>query len=246
MFKESYFQGTEEPTPGKKKYKLDKAIVVQPRFKTPFFKNYDLYDTMNISDTPGKGWHDMSNYKSISEFLEARRKHLKNKYKAEDSWIEDKPKKMKARASLFSKIIKIAIDFPIDDQISSPILGDSGSYGDSVPIGGMYDKYMSEPDFEGKSADKLNIGRDYIGCKNCGFVSDGNDIFDTTYPCPKCKKGGAMITGEEILSPNETSLYGLPDGISPISDLDADKTLGDIKNPYYGTTDMGNGTYDNM
>jgi hypothetical protein len=34
------------------------------------------------------------------------------------------------------------------------------------------------------------------GCPNCGFVSDPEtgDVFDVTYPCPRCGHGGAKIT----------------------------------------------------
>ncbi|CAB4197086.1 hypothetical protein UFOVP1290_606 [uncultured Caudovirales phage] len=41
--KKAYFQGTEEPSPKKKKYKSDPAIVVQPRFEEPFSINNGTY-----------------------------------------------------------------------------------------------------------------------------------------------------------------------------------------------------------
>lgn len=116
--KVAYFQGgggVNEPTPKEKKYKSDPAIVMQTRFKEPFYRNYDLYDIPGFEHIgPGAGWHSMQKYKSVSEFLEAKRKKMKDKYKADDSWILDSGKHtkenpgMKARASLLSKIIKTA------------------------------------------------------------------------------------------------------------------------------------------
>lgn len=113
--KKAYFQGgggVNEPAPKKKKYKSDPAIVNQPRFEEPLYRNYDLYDTPG-KHSPGAGWHSMQKYKSVAEFLEAKRKKLKDKYKADDSWIQDngeitKKNPMKARAELLSQIIKQA------------------------------------------------------------------------------------------------------------------------------------------
>lgn len=240
--KKAYFQGgggVNEPAPKKKKYKSDKAIVVQPRFKEPFYRNYDVYDPPGFEHGPGAGWHSMDQYKSVSEFLKHRRKKLKDKYKADDSWIEDteenrkeRIKKMKTRARMFNKLIKIAnkvytdvnlIDFPIDDQInSSPIIGDSGTYSDAVPIGGQLDEYLTLPDFEGKLPSQLDFGRDYVEDEK------SNDLID------KLEK--------KYLSPKENGLYGLPDGMNE-EDLDADKTVNHI-NPEYGETDSGNTLYD--
>lgn len=234
--KKSYFQGTEEPTPKKKKYKSDKAIVVQPRFKEPLFKNYDLYETPG-EHTPGGGFYqNMDKYKSVKEFIEHKRKRNKAKYESDDSWQLDdgtrtkKNSDVKARALIFNKIIKLAndenlIDFPIDDQIGSdPILGNSGTFSDSVPIGGQLDEYLTLPDFEGKSVDQLNFGRDYA---------------------EESEESNLDRLSEKYLTPAEPSLYGLPDGISPVEDLDADKTINDI-NPYYGINDSKSNIYDNI
>lgn len=149
--KVAYFQGgggVNEPTPGKKKYKSEKAIVVQPRFEEPLYKNYDVY---NVSGKhgPGAGYHDLQKYKSVSDFLKAKRKKMKDKYKADDTWIEDDGKctkknpGIKTRASLLNRIIKIA-----DDENDGP----NFDYGK-----GLYsnmDKYKSVKDFE----DKANKG----------------------------------------------------------------------------------------
>lgn len=169
--KKGYFQGTEEPTPKKKQYKSEKAIQVQPRFKEPFYRNYDLYDTGgNSKSGPGVGWHSMHKYKSIQEFRDAKRKHMQDKYKADDSWIEDtisnknrRIEKMKIRSEIISSLIKIAIDFPVDEQINSNSINwNSGSYIDGAQVGGQLDEYLPNDDFEEKSPEQLNFGRDYI------------------------------------------------------------------------------------
>src|SRR5882724_309506 len=109
--KYSYFQGTEEPKPKKKQYKSEKVEHEKARFKEPFYRNYDLYETLGNKSKigPGSGWHQMMKNKSISEFLKKKRQKMKGKYKA---------------ASSLEILVK-AIDFAIDDQINSdPILGD--------------------------------------------------------------------------------------------------------------------------
>jgi hypothetical protein len=117
--KVAYFQGgggVNEPTPKEKKYKSDPAIVVQPRFKEPFYRNYDLYKIPGMEDVgPGTGWHGLQNYKSVQEFLKDRRDRLAPRYVADDSWIQDdgsriKSPKIKARASLLNKLVKLAGD----------------------------------------------------------------------------------------------------------------------------------------
>ena len=62
--KKAYFQGgggVNEPTPKKKKYKSDPAIVVQPRFEEPLYRNYDLYNVPG-NHGPGAGYHDLTKY----------------------------------------------------------------------------------------------------------------------------------------------------------------------------------------
>jgi hypothetical protein len=118
--KKAYFQGgggVNQPTPGKPKYKVDKAITVQPRFVEPFYKNYDLYDVEGVDGPahhgPGSGWNHINQFKSIKEFLQFRRRRLKGKYVADDSYIEDTPSnhrervdKMKIRAVLLHRLVK--------------------------------------------------------------------------------------------------------------------------------------------
>lgn len=271
--KYAYFQGgggVNEPTPHEKKYKSEKAIVVQPRFKEPFYRNYDLYETEGVDGPPklgpGAGWHHMDRYKSVSEFLADKRKHMKDKYKADDSWIEDtksnqneRIERMKTRASIFNRIIKFAqrnydlgkglyenmdkyksvedfrdgkdvnsLDFATDSQIGSgSIIGNEGSVANSVYFGGNLDEYLPQDDFEGKSPDKLDFGRDYEG--------------EYTEPKKKPKNIEELLqayeAGEKDIPP-----YGLPEGIEQEEEL----TQPNKPNSEYGTTDSGNTVYNKM
>ena len=231
--KNAYFQGTEEPTPKKKRYKSEPAIVVQPRFKEPLYRNYDLYDVPGVSDKPkhgpGAGWHDMHKYKSIKDFLKDKRKKLKDKYKADDSWIQDDGSHTKKKASfrikLLAALTKTAIDFSIDEQIT-PIISEEDTYSSSVPFGGNLDEYLPKEDFEGKSADKLNFGRDYV---------EGEPISDERL----------IELINKYINAEEPPLMGIPNGIEPKEDLDADRTVNDM-NPEYGTTNSGNTTYEDL
>lgn len=144
----AYYQGTEKPTPKKKQYKSEPALVVQPRFKEPFYHNYDTYETEGVDGQakhgPGTGlYQNMDKYDSIDDFRKSKEK-LKDKYKADDSLIEDdgsiskikKANKIARRMALMSLITKYSIDFPIDDQISSII--DENELSNNInPIGGM-------------------------------------------------------------------------------------------------------------
>lgn len=352
--KKGYFQGgggVNQPTPGEKKYKSDPAIVVQPRFKEPFYRNYDLYTVPGMEEVgPGTGWHAMQNYKDVKEFLEDRRQRLQPRYVAEDSWIMDsgehvkKNPERKARMAIFEKILKTAgpnydlgkglyqemsdgkvdsveefreegnhgpgalmaddneghmmppgesrqsiynwknspyqgkpkipkqlkkninkskaddvnhIDFPIDDQVNRqdemiyPIEDeyqirkekgdryDFPSYGDDLDPGELNismtspqiageHSYLPDADFEGRSDEALNFGRDY----------------DSEAPMPM---GDDRVNLEELedkyLTPSETDLFGLPDGMDPISDVDPEETA-DGTQTYKGISDNGEQMYE--
>lgn len=154
----AYFQGgggVNEPTPGEKKYKSDPAIVVQPRFKEPFYRNYDLYTIPGMEDIgPGTGYHGLQNYKSVGEFLEARRKRLAPRYKADDSWIQDngertKSPNIKARAELMNRIIKTARMPGLFHQLQSQF--------------GKEERQLNKCEFCGK--DKIDTTH---SCEHCG------------------------------------------------------------------------------
>jgi tRNA nucleotidyltransferase/poly(A) polymerase len=236
--KVAYFQGgggVNEPTPKEKKYKSDKAIVVQPRFKEPFYRNYDLYDVPG-EHGPGAGWNTMQNYKSVSEFLETKRKKLKDKYKADDSWIQPngkikKENKINIRKNLLIKLADIdldynAIDFPVDDyesysdpnvtSLEGGVPEGNNPVGEANDIGGYLDEYLTQNDFEGKSPDSLDFGRDYTEDSEPLIEDDVLKELMEKYLTP---------------APNH-GLYGLPDGVDlPDEDLGQPTDL----NPDYGT-----------
>lgn len=285
----SYYQGgggVNQPTPGQKKYKSDPAIVVQPRFEEPFYRNYDLYTIPEMENVgPGAGWHDLQNYKSVQDFLKDRREKLKSRYVADDSWQLDNGKRVKknpniqARVSLLDKIVKDAgpnydygtglyenldkydsvedfrkhkpkshgalldvnhIDFPIDDQVS-PILSDSGSsYLDSIPIS-YQENYTAEPDQDNKGEQTLDFGEDLTNEEPCA-----GRPFESANPKPHANKSDKKIDLEELeqkyLTPAETDIYGLPDGVDS-EDKGAVQTIS-TENPYYGITDSGRQMYE--
>lgn len=240
--KNAYFQGgggPNEPTPKKKKYKSDKAIVVQPRFEEPFYRNYDLYD-VGGKHSPGTGAYRMDKHKSIKEFIKEKRKKNKDKYKADDQWIEDSNReervsRMKTRARLLSNLVKVAIDFPIDDQINStPIDAVSeqyDSYDDAAIIGGRTSKYFSLPDFEGKSSEKLNIGRDYTDRHKSEHDEEVIALLNKFL--------------HKYFSPKETELFSLINGFEPDQEVNVSKKINPMV-PEYGTTDSGNTIYTKM
>jgi len=153
----AYYGGTEKPTPKKTKYKAEPALVVQPRFKEPFYNNYDLYETEGVDGAPKHGpgaslYQNMDKYDSVDDFKKKKKK-IKDKYKADDSWIQPdgsitktkKANKIARRMALMSILTKMAIDFPIDEQISESIDGE-GVAGNTSLIGGMLSSNETVPD----------------------------------------------------------------------------------------------------
>lgn len=119
------------------------------------------------------------------------------------------------------------IDFPIDDQISESLGGPMGEepetdnpVGESNLTGGYLDEYTPEPDFEGKLPTELDFGRDY---------TDQDDVLEKLI--------------NKYLPSSEPELFGLPDGIEPDSDLDAEQTI-NTERPFEGTSDIGTGMFD--
>ncbi len=161
--KRAYFQGgggVNEPTPKKTKYKAEKRIVDQPRFKEPLYTNYDLYDVPG-EHGPGAGWHDMHKYKSISEFLKAKRKKLKDKYKADDSYVNSDGKITKGY-QLLNQRIKLAIDFPADQYIDPSVTIGTGSIMEILNPAGVKDQFLPYNDFEDKPVSNLDYGRNEV------------------------------------------------------------------------------------
>ncbi len=224
MKKESYFQGTEEPTPGKKKYKSDPAILIQPRFKEPFYRNYDYIESPGgdpdkpAKHGPGAGYTSMQNFKSVKDFLAARRKKLKNKYKAEDSWIQDDGSVSK-KAQFLKQIIKLAIDFPRDESLPPYVDRPQSSIQEANPIG-VLDPYLPKNDLEGKPPEKLNFGRDY---------QDTDEFYNELVN---------KYLDLKPMRPASPPLLGLPDGLN--HEEFEEEPLKEIHNPDFGTTNVGN------
>lgn len=225
--KTSYFQGgggVNEPSPKKTKYKSEPAPVNMPRFEEPFYRNYDLYDVPG-KHGPGTGAYHMDKHKSIKKFLDKKRKKIRGKYKNISQ--ENRLSNIKARKNILLTLIKKAIDFPTDNYVSYLQIDEPGDvYEKTVRMDGLLDKYLPIPDFEGKTVDKLNFGRDYDSEVEPGDFDSLDSILD------------------HLFTPKETDLFGLPNGFDPEEDLDADKTINDI-NSLYGTTDSGNTVYSN-
>lgn len=199
------------------------------------------------------GWADMQNYKSVAEFLVARRKKLKDKYVADDSWIESTKPSIKSRATLLLSLTKYAIDFPIDEQIDhynqmiypeegsyqsqeqvggadlSGFPGDDGSegfssYTASIP-GSVNIDYTLKPDQEGRSNEALNFGND---------LTENEESLNLDH-----KSIQKLI--DKYLTPAETGLFGLPDGIDH-ADFDTEQ-INETQNPFLGTSDIGTQPY---
>lgn len=229
----AYFQGTEEPTPKKKKYKSEPAIVVQPRFKEPFYRNYDLYDTPG-EHGPGAGYHELSKCKSILEFRNKKKK-LREKYKADDSYKQDDGSITKKKADqIFDCLMKTAIDFPLDKSVDLepiPARDESPLGGSLSGLSGMLDFSWPEADEEGK---KPGANLDF------GVDDDVKESVDVDLKNRKLDRLINKYQEDTTGYPrSESDAYGLPDGVSPLNDEDSYSHVMD-----YGTTNSGNTSYD--
>lgn len=262
--KVAYFQGggkENEPEPKKRKYKTDKAILVQPRFKDPFYRNYDYVDCEGADGPPehgpGAGHTGINNFDSIEDFLAARRNRLKNKYVADDSWIESKPAEKKSTAaSVRNHLIKQAIDYPIDDQYNQQgqmIYIDEESYQPQKMVGpdGVSD-LSSFPSFVGSTDfgtypyaaeigwEKTPLHEPDFEGKSDAELNIGRDYENDEEPADLSQEDMAELVNK-YLTPAETDLFGLPDGNDP-ADLDADQTI-QVENPYTGISDFSREMY---
>lgn len=265
--KKAYFQGgggVNQPTPKEKKYKSDPALVMQPRFKEPLFKNYDLYETPG-EHTPGGGFYqNMDKYDSVKDFIDKKRKRNKHKYKADDSWKQDdgtitkSPNGTKARADLFERIIKNARmpgmglfhslqrKFgPKATCLKKHVNEDSNSIDfpldeyDEPGVGGLggdSDNPVGNANLSGGYLDKY-LPKDDVEDKPPTNLDFGRDYVEEE------TSNGVDIDKliKKYLQPSTHGLYGLPDGV----DL-PDEDLGDPTeiNPDYGTTDSGRAMYE--
>lgn len=266
--KEAYFQGgggVNEPTPKKKKYKSDPALVVQPRFKEPFYRNYDLYNTPG-EHSPGAGWHDMEKYKSVQEFLKAKRKKLKDKYKADDSWQQDDGKRtkenpnIKARAAMFERIIKTADHMMPPKEHGTSIYDWKNSIYQGTPKS-PNKKYRDKNDIDFPIDEQVTgifpeegmlpgaeIGErqlwpnpDFAG-RTPDALNFGRDYDDEGKPERDIHEDILQKLFNKYLASSETGLFGLPDGVDP-EGHDADQTE-QVEEPFTGTSDIGTDMYE--
>jgi len=256
--KKAYYQGTESPKPKKQQYKPEKAVVVQPRFKEPLYKNYDLYETEGVSGPPKHGpggglYQNMEKYKSVSDFFEQKRERNKRKYKSDDKKTRSRKKKMaKRRIQFLAAITKTAIDFPSDGvfNLIDDVENDNPLH-DAAPIGGLRGgEYVPSPDRKGGLAHSLDFER-YDENPDRLPEETEQDIYTSPEDDEYGKVGEEPVGSteeenvEENINPAEPSIYGLPDGILPKEDLDAVNHVNNT-NPYYGTLNNENETYKNM
>lgn len=92
--------------------------------------------------------------------------------------------------------------------------------------------YLPQPDFEGKpdNGSELDFGRDYADehMEPARGLEDNDELQNLL---------------NKYLEPSETDLFGLPDGIDPISDLDPEETV-DGTQTYKGISDIGEQMYE--
>jgi hypothetical protein len=87
--------------------------------------------------------------------------------------------------------------------------------------------YLPENDFDGRSADALNFGRDYD---------------EETKPARGLHEDILQKLFNKYLTPSEDGLFGLPDGVDP-EGHDADQTE-QVEEPFTGTSDIGTDIYE--
>lgn len=230
--------GVNDPTPKKPKYIPDPAIIIESRL--PFYDNYNTYDAEGVNRPEQNGpvagfYQNMSKVNGVSDFIEGKHRD-RNRYIIDNNFVTKpsaKHNKRARRRAIIWGIIKQAndennIDFPSDSLDSTPMAWSPG-VGDAAQIGGYLDKYLPEDDFEGKPPTALDFGRDYAGppLDMEEYISDLLEQFEKHVKIPKSQ---------------EPDLFGLPDGISPKSDLDSPSE----EDPEYGIMDSGTEIYNKM
>jgi hypothetical protein len=188
-----------------------------------------------------------------ADYMLPPKEHGTNIYNWKNSPYQGKPKAPKRHDCN-------NIDFPIDDQINhqdqmiypqeeayhNPTLvgpgGGSGnkssfpsevgstdqsSYINSTQIAGEH-SYLPLPDQEDRSGDSLDFGRDYTD--------------EVEFP-GSLNEDDLQKLMNKYLTPAESDLFGMPDGIDPISDLDPESTVNN-QNPYAGPSDIGTQIYE--
>lgn len=81
MKKQSYFQGTADPKEKRKPEELPTSRLDMDVRQPFIFRNYDYTDNGPNETSPGGGLYHgpMDRFKSVKDFLEKRRKEMKNR-----------------------------------------------------------------------------------------------------------------------------------------------------------------------
>lgn len=217
--KHSYYLGgggVSEPTPGKKKYKSEKAIVIRPRFKEPLYQNYDLYETPGADGKPSKtgpgvGQHSFHKYKSMADFIADKRKRMKGRYVADDLYRaddgadkkkKDRVKKIKARIDLLSQITKTAIDFTIDEYFENT----NNPVGQANLIGGHLNSLLPHND----SGNNLPINLDSDSVSNSEEIESTDHVISVNKLMDKYLNTNTEneLNSEYVISDDQNGMYG--------------------------------------
>lgn len=215
----------------------------------------------------GTGFYEnLEHYKSVRDFIERTPLGRNHGAKIKPEWERAKDVNH--------------IDFPIDEDINHDTLirpeegqyhvpklvGPSGtddllsepSYTGSEniqieftspQIAGEH-SYLPEHDFDGRSDDALNFGRDYddeatpVGRGyDEAFVDDLNaEMQEKEWDLDRLAEKYDANEDFDMLNPAEAEIYGLPDGVDPEA-KDPDKTIQN-ENPYTGISDIGRQMYE--
>jgi len=98
--------------------------------------------------------------------------------------------------------------------------------------------YVPEHDFDGRSDDALNFGRDYDD-ESAPIGRSWDDNADDDKELDLDRLEAKYLP---LLQPHETEIYGLPDGVGP-EGKDADQTI-ETENPEFGIPDAGEQMYE--
>lgn len=198
-----------------------RANLLRGLTKTAAGRNYDL----------GKGlYENMDKYHSVEEFRDVN--HL-------DFPIDDQVTPIIGDSESYQSPIQLGPSGPDDTTISPDQvnLGNTESYPNGAQLGGWLDKYLPHNDFDDKTPDELDFGRDYTD----EFDYQGGRPYspDDEPKAVKEQEESDKLDGleDKYLSPAPThGLYGLPDGVDLPDEDSGDPTN---INPDFGTTDVG-------
>jgi len=220
----------------------------------PFRLNYDI----------DEGWTTLSDHDSVKQFLKYRQARLQGKIKRAGPNYD-------LGQGLYSNLDKYhsvqdflkgphgstlqdnnSIDFPIDEQINhydQMVYPEESSYQPPQQMGSNHVSFFpSSFDNEDYSSYNASIpagfdigytplhDADGKGAETLDFSNDLDNV-----EVPDISEHTLQKLMDKYLTPAESELFGLPDGMDP-ADLDADKTT-NVENPFHGTTDVGTQTY---